>query len=184
VSTCIAVIDDDAACRELLHDLLSEEGYAVHLFADSATAARCLRDVAPAAIILDMRLENPTAGWEVLADLRLDPVLHATPVLVCSADLSTLQQRRRSGAAGVRDPGQTVRRRRLACPAATPGAWCALGLSYRHGCREMSACLCGRLTAVAAPAPGTPCCMRVGVRRQTAARLEARLTRRRYEDAR
>jgi DNA-binding response OmpR family regulator len=93
VSTCIAVIDDDAACRELLHDLLSEEGYAVHLFADSATAARCLRDVAPAAIILDMRLENPTAGWEVLADLRLDPVLHATPVLVCSADLSALQQR-------------------------------------------------------------------------------------------
>jgi DNA-binding NtrC family response regulator len=31
VSTCIAVIDDDAACRELLHNLLSEEGYAVHL---------------------------------------------------------------------------------------------------------------------------------------------------------
>ena len=28
MSTCIAVIDHDPACRELLHDLLSEEGYA------------------------------------------------------------------------------------------------------------------------------------------------------------
>jgi CheY-like chemotaxis protein len=92
MSTSIAVIDDDAACRELLHDLLSEEGYAVHLLPDSATAARCLRDLAPAAIILDVRLENPTAGWEVLADLRQDPVLHATPVLMCSADLSALQE--------------------------------------------------------------------------------------------
>jgi DNA-binding response OmpR family regulator len=80
MSMCIAVIDDDPACRQLLHDLLSEEGYAVHLFPDSATAA----------IILDVRLENPTAGWEVLAGLRHDPVLHATPVLVCSADLSAL----------------------------------------------------------------------------------------------
>ena len=93
MSTCIAVIDDDPACGELLHDLLSEEGYAVHLFPDSATAARGLRALAPAAIILDLRLENPTAGWEVLADLRHDPVLHATPVLVCSADLSALQER-------------------------------------------------------------------------------------------
>ena len=93
MSTSIAVIDDDPACRELLHDLLSEEGYAVYLFPDRATAARCLRDLAPAAIILDVRLETPTAGWEVLADLQHDPVLHATPVLVCSADLSALQER-------------------------------------------------------------------------------------------
>jgi DNA-binding response OmpR family regulator len=93
MSTCIAVIDDDAACRELLHDLLSEEGYAVHLFPDSTTAAQRLRDLAPAAIILDMRLESPRAGWEVLADLRHDPVLHATPVLVCSADRIALQER-------------------------------------------------------------------------------------------
>jgi DNA-binding response OmpR family regulator len=93
MSTCIAVIDDDPACCELLHDLLHEEGYAVHLFPDSATAARRLRDLAPAAIILDLRLETRTAGWEVLADLRHDPVLHATPVLVCSADLCALRER-------------------------------------------------------------------------------------------
>ena len=93
MSTCIAVIDDDPACRELLHDLLSEEGYVVHLFPDSATAVRCLRDLAPAAIILDLRLENPTAGWDVLADLQHDPVLHATPILVCSADQIALRER-------------------------------------------------------------------------------------------
>jgi len=104
MSTCVAVIDDDPACRELLHDLLSEEGYAVHLFPDSATAARCLRELAPAAIILDVRLENPTAGWEVLADLRHDPVLHATPVVVYSADLRALQER----AADLERQGYTI----------------------------------------------------------------------------
>ena len=93
MSTCIVVIDDDPACRDLLHDLLSEKDYAVHLVPDSTTARRCLRDLAPEAIILDVRLENPTAGWEVLADLRHDPVLYATPVLVCSADLIALQER-------------------------------------------------------------------------------------------
>jgi DNA-binding response OmpR family regulator len=141
MSTCIAVIDDDRACSELLHDLLSEEGYAVHLFPDSATAARRLRDLAPAAIILDVRLENPTAGWEVLADLRHDPVLHATPVLVCSADLSALQER----AADLEQQGCTIlakpfdvdellvllqhlaRGARPACPAATEAGRCARG---------------------------------------------------------
>jgi hypothetical protein len=73
--------------------LLSEEGYAVHLFPGSATAARCLRDLATAAIILDVHLESRTAGWEVLADLRRDLVLHATPGLVCTADRSALQER-------------------------------------------------------------------------------------------
>ena len=70
MSTCIAVIDDDAACREPLHDLLSEEGYAV-------------------------RLQHLARG--------------------------------------------------------------APGISCRHGCRETRARLCGRLAAVGAPAPGTPC---------------------------
>jgi hypothetical protein len=46
MSTGIAVIDDPA-CRELLHDLLCEEGYAVHPFPHSATPPRCLRDLGP-----------------------------------------------------------------------------------------------------------------------------------------
>jgi len=157
MSTCVAVIDDDPACRELLHDLLSEEGYAVHLFPDSATAARCLRELAPAAIILDVRLENPTAGWEVLADLRHDPVLHATPVVVYSADLRALQER----AADLERQGytilaKTIRRGRSACPAAAAGAWCVPGISCRYRCREMRAGLCVKLTAFGGPDPGSP----------------------------
>jgi DNA-binding response OmpR family regulator len=93
LATCVAVIEDDPACGEFLCDLLSEEGYTVHLFSDSATAVRCLRDLAPAVIILDVRLDTPTAGWEVLADLRRDPAHHATSVLVCSADHSALRER-------------------------------------------------------------------------------------------
>jgi DNA-binding response OmpR family regulator len=97
MSPCIAVIDDDAACRELLHELLSEEGYAVHLFPDSATAARCLRDLAPAAIprrsfwTCAWRPPRPAGrSWQTSGTI---PCSTATPVLVCSADRSGLQER-------------------------------------------------------------------------------------------
>jgi DNA-binding response OmpR family regulator len=98
---CIAVIDDDSACRILFYHLLSEEGYTVYLLPDSATALQSLHALAPAAIILDLRLENPTAGWEVIRYVRHDPALSATPVLVCSADLRALEE----GAANLKQLG-------------------------------------------------------------------------------
>lgn len=80
MALCIAVIDDDPACGDLFHEVLSEEGYAVHLFSDGATAVQVLQALAPAAIIVDLRLEHHTAGWEVLTYLQHAPVLQTTPL--------------------------------------------------------------------------------------------------------
>ena len=87
----IAVINDDPAFLTLLQEVLSEEGYEPHLFGEGATAYPRVRDLAPAAIILDVRLESPAAGWDLLDRLRHDPLLQATPIIVCSADLPALE---------------------------------------------------------------------------------------------
>jgi len=88
MSPRIAVIDDEPIILDLLYELLSEEGYTPHVFADGNRAWPHLRARAPHAIILDLRV-GPRGGdgQDVLARLRHDPVLHATPVILCSADL-------------------------------------------------------------------------------------------------
>jgi len=62
----IAVIDDDGAIRDLLAEVLADEGYEPLLFADSEAA------------LLD--------GWALLALLWADPALCTLPVLVCTGD--------------------------------------------------------------------------------------------------
>jgi two-component system, NtrC family, nitrogen regulation response regulator NtrX len=50
----ILVVDDEVGIRELLHEILEDEGYVVHL-AENATTARALRDKHdPALVLLDI----------------------------------------------------------------------------------------------------------------------------------
>ncbi len=82
----IAVIDDDKAIRDLLAEVLADEGYEPLVFADGATALPALGDQPPDALILDLRLPPPLDGWALLAHLRVDPALRTLPVLVCTGD--------------------------------------------------------------------------------------------------
>ncbi len=89
----IAVVDDDPVFLDLLHALLSDEGYEPHLFPDGLGAYARIHALAPRAIILDVRMENPAAGWRLLARAWDDPVLCHTPIIVCAGDLPSLQER-------------------------------------------------------------------------------------------
>lgn len=89
----IAVVDDEPVFLDLLHALLSEEGYEPHLFPDGLDAYPRIHALAPRAIILDVRMESPTAGWRLLARAWDDPVLRHTPVIVCVSDLPSLRER-------------------------------------------------------------------------------------------
>jgi len=82
----IAVIDDDGAIRDLLAEVLADEGYEPLLFADGAAALPALGNHPPDALILDLRLPPPLDGRALLALLRADPALRALPVLVCTGD--------------------------------------------------------------------------------------------------
>ena len=89
----IAVINDDTAFLQLMLDLLSDVGYEVVLHKEGAAAHTQVREESPDLIILDVRLEQPDAGWMVLEMIRLDPATTNIPVIVCSADTMQLESK-------------------------------------------------------------------------------------------
>lgn len=100
----IAVIDDDEAMRDLLAEVLADEGYEPLLFADGAMALPALSGQPPDALILDLGLPPPLDGWALLARLRVDPALRDLPVLVCTGDERAVQDQ----AAVLERPGCAV----------------------------------------------------------------------------
>jgi len=93
VAKRIVAINDDTTFLNLLRELLTEEGYDTHLCKEGTDSYPQVRELNPDAIILDIRLENPDEGWQVLEILKLDPVLTTKPIIVCSADIPALQER-------------------------------------------------------------------------------------------
>lgn len=89
----IAVVDDEPSVLALLQEVLSDAGYEAHPFPGGAADYPRVRDLAPDAIILDIRMEDSRTGWDMLDRMRRDDVLGATPVIVCSGDLPLLRER-------------------------------------------------------------------------------------------
>jgi PAS domain S-box-containing protein len=92
----VAVIDDEAEFRELLRDILEAEGYeVVSLDGTEPELLSALASYQPHLIVLDLRLGGEAgSGWDLLVEIRRHPELDAAPVLVCSADVRHLRERR------------------------------------------------------------------------------------------
>ena len=89
----IAVIDDDTAFLELMHDLLEQEGgYEVLICREWQDAHQFVRDHQPALVIVDIRIGSEERGWTILELLTLDPQTRSTPVIVCSAAIQSLHE--------------------------------------------------------------------------------------------
>lgn len=87
----ILLVEDDADCREVLHEVLEQEGYRV-IDASSASEARAvLENIRPALVFLDIHLQDED-GRSVLRFIRETPALSEVPVFVISGatDLGTL----------------------------------------------------------------------------------------------
>jgi CheY-like chemotaxis protein len=80
----IAVINTAAGLRALMGDLCAAQGWDMVPCPDSTTAHELVEREHPDAIILDLWLENPEAGWIVLHRLRSNPATRDIPVVVCS----------------------------------------------------------------------------------------------------
>ncbi len=78
----ILVIDDDVEILAMLRDFLEGEGLSVRTATNGAEALRMLDDVAPALILLDMRMPV-LDGWGFAA--RLQERRAAYPVVVMTA---------------------------------------------------------------------------------------------------
>jgi CheY-like chemotaxis protein len=77
----VVVVDDDPTMHDLLSKLLMREGYTVALAATGVEGLNLVRELKPAAIILDIVLPD-LDGWTVLAALKGNPELADIPVIV------------------------------------------------------------------------------------------------------
>lgn len=96
MSKQILIAEDEPYIVESLGFVLGQAGHSVSAENDGAVVVQRIRDTAPDVVILDLMLPNRN-GFEILKELKNDPDLMATPVLVLTAkgqnqDRATAQQ--------------------------------------------------------------------------------------------
>jgi signal transduction histidine kinase/DNA-binding response OmpR family regulator len=87
-SGAILVVDDDPAIRDVLGQMLSDDGWHVSTAEDGDAALAALARERPAAMVLDLMMPR-VDGFEVLHTVREQPDLRDLPIIVLTArDLS------------------------------------------------------------------------------------------------
>jgi len=80
----VLLIEDEPNIIEAVRYILSRDGWAVDTHADGATALAAVARRVPDVIVLDAMLPG-RSGFDVLRDLRADPVSQGIPVLMLTA---------------------------------------------------------------------------------------------------
>ena len=94
--TRILIVDDQRELADMLSHVLQDEGYDVTVCSDGREAMQCVKDVQPAALILDVMMPE-TDGFEVLRQLRNDPNGRRLPVVLMSAAWRSHEKQRHIG---------------------------------------------------------------------------------------
>jgi CheY-like chemotaxis protein len=83
----VLLVEDDAATRDALRDILAEQHIRVWTAEDGHAALDLLRSgrATPSVIVLDLMLPR-MSGWELRERLRADPALADIPVVVMTGD--------------------------------------------------------------------------------------------------
>ncbi len=89
----IAVVEDDPAIALFLEDLLAEEGYTTRIWTDSQGVFEFCRDEQPNLVVLDLWLQHRNEGWLLFERLCDDSVTTHIPVIICSGDMRSIDQR-------------------------------------------------------------------------------------------
>lgn len=90
----VVVVEDDPAIREVISELLLDEGYRVEAISDGSSAARRINQIHSArgpitAITLDLSLPGRD-GASILRELKTNAHTRDVPVVVISASMPTL----------------------------------------------------------------------------------------------
>lgn len=97
----VCIIDDEAPICDILRRLFQRVGWQATCLTDSTIAHPTLRAAPADAVLLDLMMPG-LDGFGVLAAIRSDPVLAATPVIFYSA-VSDEAVKARARAAGAND---------------------------------------------------------------------------------
>ena len=83
----VLLVEDDAATRDALRDILSEQRIRVWTAADGRAALELLRSgrITPSVIVMDLMLPR-MSGFELREALRADPALAGIPVVAMTGD--------------------------------------------------------------------------------------------------
>ena len=95
--TRLLVVDDEPGLAELIKTVLGEEGYVVSVCTDGSRAIGMIEQEQPAAVILDVVMPE-TDGFEVLRQLRTNPVGQRLPVILMSGAWRRNEKQRQIGA--------------------------------------------------------------------------------------
>jgi len=88
-ATRVLVVEDDPSVRGLLHTLLSAEGYDVATASDGLAGMVKATSTHPALVLLDLMMPD-LGGVRVLEELREDPELAGTPVIVVTGKVDAV----------------------------------------------------------------------------------------------
>jgi twitching motility two-component system response regulator PilH len=92
--TRIAVIDDNQQTLDFVEQVFVEHGWKLLACPQGDEAFAMLQREQPDLIILDLWLERPDSGWEILRQLKSDPGTQHIPVVMCSGERERLEERR------------------------------------------------------------------------------------------
>lgn len=89
----ITVVNDSPDFLELMAAILDEDaGYDVTLFDGEHTSIEEIAASNPDLLIVDL-LIGAASGWEIVALSRADERLSGCPIIVCSADVTSLREK-------------------------------------------------------------------------------------------
>ena len=96
----VLAVDDDADTLNLIREALTRHGYSVRTTRWGRRAIRLAREIHPALILLDLRLDD-IDGYEVLRTLKLHPATQDIPIVVVTGSVTPEELER----TGVRELG-------------------------------------------------------------------------------
>src|SRR5881227_3377166 len=85
----VLVVEDDPSVRGLLHTLLTGEGYEVATASDGLAGLVKASSAKPDLMLLDLMMPD-LGGVRVLEELRGDPALNDTPVIVVTGKIDAV----------------------------------------------------------------------------------------------
>ncbi|MFP7571108.1 response regulator transcription factor [Marivita sp. S2033] len=84
MSKQVLLIEDEPNIIEAISFILSRDGWVVKTHSNGADAVNAVRDRKPDVVILDVMLPGKS-GYDILRELRADPMTEALPVLMLTA---------------------------------------------------------------------------------------------------
>lgn len=90
----ILVVDDEPEARMLVERILAGAGHEVSSVADGLAAVAAVKRQKPDLLVLDLNLPK-IDGFEVCRQIKADPEVAATPVVMITAAYGTVQDAKR-----------------------------------------------------------------------------------------